>query len=115
DRHARFGRKPDSAPRRAVAELPLDDVRSGIASGARPARPARSRDRPREVGLDRRRRLVEIVAVETEPRLETQRVARTEPGGRDIRMREQRARDPLRFTRRHRDLEAVLAGVTGPA
>jgi hypothetical protein len=55
--------------------------------------------------------VVDVVAVQAQARLQAQRVARAEAGGLDLGLREQRARRALGVVGRHRDLEAVLAGV----
>ena len=74
---------------------------------------AREIDRPGEAGLERRHRLVHVLAVEVHAGFEAQRVARAEA---------RRACTPAaasalpqlrRVRRRQHDLEAVLAGVAG--
>ena len=66
--------------------------------------------------FERRHRVVDLVAVEAEPRLEPQTVARAETDGQQPAVapgREQPVPDPLGVRRRHEDLEAVLASVAG--
>src|ERR1043165_1734739 len=70
-------------------------------------------DDPAEVGLERRRGLVDVVAVEGHFRLEAQRVARAEAARLDVAGLDELAEDPLRLRRREVELEAVLAGVAG--
>ena len=55
-------------------------------------------DRPGEAGLDRDGQLVDVVAVEAEPGLEPQRVARTEAGRDHLGEGEQAIGDGLRIT-----------------
>src|SRR5207249_10068622 len=73
--------------------------------------------RPTEAGLDGVRGLVDVVAVEREARLQTQRVARPqadrlEPGVASC--GEQRVPDRARVVVRDEDLESVFARVAGP-
>ena len=69
-----------------------------------------------EAGLEHRRRLVDVVAVQPHRGFEAQRVARAEAArddvGRPARL-EQRLPHAVGHVRRHEDLEAVLAGVAG--
>ena len=78
-----------------------------------PPRAAGGLDRPFERRLDRRRRAVDVVAVEAEPGLEAQRVAGAEADGQDLRVGEQGLGDVDRVLGPERDLEAVLAGIAG--
>jgi hypothetical protein len=71
--------------------------------------------RPVEVRLDRRGQLIDIAAVEAQPGLEPQAVARAEPGRQHVGVAEQHLRQRLGLLLAHRDLETVLAGVAGPA
>ena len=66
---------------------------------------------PHEVGLDRARGLVDVVAVEAEARFQAQRVARAQPDGLDRVVTQQQLPEALGLLGCHRDLEAVLAGV----
>ena len=65
------------------------------APGKPPSRAAPLGDGEGQVGLDRRRGLVEVVAVERQPGLEAQRIARAEADRLHLRLGEQRARDRL--------------------
>src|SRR6185503_17195142 len=69
-------------------------------------------DGPAEAGLERRDRLVHVLAVEVHAGLETQRIAGAEAAGLHARLDERRPQR-LDMRRRQRDLEAVLAGVAG--
>jgi hypothetical protein len=112
-RHALEADEADPLDRRAVGELPAIALGAGIAAGALAAGPAHLLDRPGEAGLDRRGGGVDVVAVEAQARLEPQRVARAEAGGRDLGLGEQGARERLGLGGGDRDLEAVFAGVAG--
>ena len=72
---------------------------------------------PAEAGLERRGRLVELVPVERQRRLEAQRVARAEADRRDRPIGaprlEQRVPERAACRRADVELEAVLAGVAG--
>ena len=81
------------------------------APGKPPSIAAPLLDRPGEAGFDRARGLVDVVAVEAEPRLEPQRVARAEPDRLHAVLRQQQLGEIRRLVGRDRDLEAVLAGV----
>ena len=70
-------------------------------------------DRPGETRLDRRRRRVDVVAVETEPGFEPQRIPRAEADRLDFRLGEEGAGDAFRAIRADRDFKAVLAGIAG--
>ncbi len=77
--------------------------RIGAAPGKPPSCAAALADGPGEVGLDRGGQLVDVVAVEAEPGLEPEAVARAEPGGLHVRVAEQRLRPaPRRFARGRR-------------
>src|SRR5262249_47327061 len=69
-------------------------------------------DHPAETGLARRGRLVDVVAVQAQPRLQAQRVARAEATRFGAGAR-QRFEDRAGVGRLAEDLEAVLAGVAG--
>ena len=64
-------------------------------------------------GLDRIDGFVEFVAVEAEPGLEPERIARAEPDRRNVRLGQQQAREAFGLRRAERNLVAVLAGVAG--
>src|SRR6185437_109731 len=81
----------DAAPRRALRELALDDRGTGKAAFLAPP----LLDRPGEIGLDRRRAFVNIVAVKAEPGFEPQRIARAKSRRRDLGLREQALRELL--------------------
>ena len=83
------------------------------APGKPPAVAPRLGDGEGEVRLDRRGRLVEVVAVERQPGFEPQRIARAEPDRLHLRLGEQRPRDRLRVLGGDGNLESVLAGIAG--
>ena len=56
-------------------------------------------DGPDEIGFDRIDRLVDVVAVEAEPRFEPQAVARAQADGQNFRLAQQRAGDALGIAR----------------
>ena len=91
----------DAAALGAVGQLVLDALGAGEAALAAAA----LLHRPDEIGLDRARRLVDVVAIEAEARLQAQRVARAEPD-RLARLRSQQqlgaAPAPCRRRRRSR-------------
>src|SRR5712671_2117292 len=68
-------------------------------------------DAPQQPRLDRRRRGVDVMAVEAEAGFEPQRIAGTEPNRLDLRLGEQLARDRLGPVGRRRDLVAIAAGI----
>ena len=70
-------------------------------------------DRPGETRLDRRRRRVDVVAVEAEPGFEPERIARAETDRLDFRLGEQGAGDAFHAIGADRDLKAVLARIAG--
>src|SRR5690606_15966287 len=88
----------------------LHDFRTGEAA----AFPAALADRPGEPRFDRRRSLVQIVAIHAEPGLKPQRIARTDPRGLHLILVEQLPREALGLVGRDRHLEAVLSRVAGP-
>ena len=115
DRGAVAGRRlaveddADAQPRRAVGELAGDAIGAGKAALGAPA----LGDGEAEIGLDRRRGLVDVVAVEAEAGLEPQRIAGAEADRQHLRLGEERAGEGLGMVGLHRDLEAILAGVAG--
>src|SRR3546814_582217 len=70
-------------------------------------------DAPGQDRLDRRGRGVDVVAVQAETGLQPQRVAGAEADRLDVGMGQQPLGECLGLGRRDRDLEAVLAGVSG--
>ncbi len=70
------------------------------------------RHRPGQRGLERRHRIVHVLAVEVHAGLQAQRVARTQAGRLDAGF-QQRVPERHRISFRQHDLVAVLAGVTG--
>src|SRR6185503_13961175 len=102
-----FGKNTDALARRALGDLLLDDGGTGEAA----LRAALLADAPQQHRLDRRRGGVDVMAVETEARLQAQRVAGTEPDRLHFRLGEQLARDGFRGIGRRRDLVTVAAGV----
>src|SRR5204863_7927863 len=88
-----------------LGQLPQDHRGAGKAAlGAPPFA-----DCPGEPGLDRRRRLVDVVTAKTQPGFEAQRVARAEPDRHDLRLAQQPLGDSGGLLGRYRDLEPVLA------
>src|SRR4051812_1200652 len=69
---------------------------------------------PAEVRLERRRRVVDVVAVERHPHLEPQRVAGAESGWRDPSRADERLPDRRRITIVEVQLEAILPRVARP-
>ena len=84
------GRSPTRRRAAPVASCPRIVSAPGKAAGALAAGAARLRDRPFQRRLDRRRRLIEIGAVQAEARLEPQAVARAEADRRDRGIAQQR-------------------------
>jgi hypothetical protein len=82
-RRAALGQEAHAQARRALLEFHQDAVGAGEAARAGAAPAAGLLDRPAERGLGRAGRLVEVRAVEAEPGLEPQRIARAEADGRD--------------------------------
>ena len=68
---------------------------------------------PAESGLERSDRLVDVIAVERHPHLETQRVAAAERDGGDAPVVHQRLPEPRRVLDVVVELEPVLSGVAG--
>ena len=90
----------DAAARRRFGQLAQDTRGAGEAAfGSAPLA-----DRPGEPGLDRARRLVDVVAVEAQPGLEPQRIARAEPDRRDLGLGQQRLRQRRRHHRRAQEI-----------
>src|SRR5262249_60301109 len=73
-RRAAVRLEPDTAARRPVGELILDARGAGKAAFVAPP----PRDRPGKPGLDRRRGLVDVVAVEAQARFQSERIAGAE-------------------------------------
>src|SRR5262249_41628249 len=74
-------------------------------------------DDPAQIRLERRRRLVDVVAVEAHRRFEPQGVSRAEPARNDAGVAaglEDRLPDAIGRLRRNKHLETVLARVAGP-
>jgi len=106
-----FRQQADALPRHAIRDLAENDLRAGkIGLFAPPLA-----DDPAERRLDRCRRLVDVVAVEAKPGLETQRVARAEPDGLHLRFAEELLRQRDRILLRHGNLVAVLARIARAA
>ncbi len=108
-RRAPGGANADAQPLRAVRQLLQDAFRAGEVSVLAP----RLADGEGEVRLDRRGGLVEVVPVERQPGLEPERIARAEPDGLHLGLRQQRAGERLGMLGRDGNLEAVLAGIAG--
>src|SRR5262249_60943925 len=83
--------EPDAAARRPVGELILDARGAGKAAFLAPP----PRDRPGKPGLDRRRGLVDVVAVEAQARFQSQRIAGAEAGELDPPIVEQALHDGI--------------------
>ena len=88
----------DALARGPVGEFAQDALGAGEAALRAPP----LRDGEGQVGLDRRRRLVEVVAVERQPGFQPQRIARAEADRLHLRLGEQRARHALRVAWRER-------------
>ena len=101
----------DAQPGGAVPQLVADH---GLA-GEPALGPAALADGPGQVGLDRRRQLVNVRAIQAQPCLQPQAVTRAQPGGQHVRLGQQKRRQRLGLVRRHRDLEPVLPSVAGAA
>src|SRR5205085_599319 len=99
----------DAAAMRPLGEL----TQHRLGAGKTAVFAAPLADRPGDTSLDRRRRLVDVVAVEAQPGFEAQRVARAEPDRRDLGLRQQPLGDSDRIAGGERNLEAVLAGIAG--
>src|SRR5690606_22853295 len=104
-----LGPDADAAPRRAAGDLRLDAGGAGEAA----LLAATLADAPGQTRLDRRGRRVDVVAVQAEAGLQPQRIAGAEADRLDVGMRQQPFGDGPGLGRRDRDLEAVLAGVSG--
>ena len=105
------GRMPTRLRAGPSAQLALDARGAGEAALGPPP----LADRPCQPGLDRRRRLVDVVAVEAEAGLEPQRIAGAEADRLCARIAGQPLPKRRRMIGMHSDLEAVLAGVAGAA
>ena len=101
------GRETDPLARRALGDLLLDDGSAGKAA----LRAALLADAPQQARFDRRRRGVDVVAVEAEARFEAQRIARAQPDRLDLGLGQKLAGDGVGGVGRRGDLEAVAAGV----
>ena len=110
-RHPLQADQADPLGGRAGGELAVDHRGAGVAAVARAAGAPHLLDRPGEAGFDRRGGRVDVVAVQAQAGLQAQRVARAQADRADLGLREQRARQRFGLLGRHRDLEAVLAGV----
>ena len=108
-RRASVRPQSDAQPARSVRQRVPDALDAGKAALDATA----LLDRPCERRLDRVDALVEFVAVEAQPRLEPERVARAEPDRGDVGLGQQQAGQHLGARRRKRNLVAVLAGVAG--
>src|SRR5438477_205637 len=110
-RDAALGLEADPRTGGTVAQFRKD------ARGARKAAglAAALLDRPGEPRLDRRGRRVDVVAVQAQPGLEAERVARAEPDRFDVRMGQQAFHDGAQAGGFDGDFEAVLAGIAGAA
>src|ERR1043166_647375 len=110
-RHAPLGPQPDAQAARAVAQFGKHALGARKSAFLAPA----LLDRPGESGFDRRGAGVDVVAVEAEPRLEAQRVARAEADRLHLAVAEQALGDRAHAVRLDGNLIAVLAGVAGAA
>ncbi len=106
-RSAAVGADADAPARRTFGELAQDDAGAGKAAFRAPA----LADGPGELGLDRGRGLVDVVAVEAQPGFEAQRIARAEADRHHLRLGQQPLGQSRRVGRRQRNLEPVLAGI----
>ena len=109
-RRAAFGLDADALARSALRQS-RGAMRVGADEAAFAAPPLA--DRPDEVGLDRARRLVDVMAIEAEARLEPQRIAGAEPDRLDLGSASRGLHQLRRILGGDRDLEAVLAGIAG--
>ena len=94
-----------------MGQLAFDGGGAGVVAGALAAGAAHLLDGPAQAGLDRAGAGVDVVAVQAQPGLQAQRVARAQPGRLDLGQVDQRTRQRHGRFLGHRDLEAVLAGV----
>ena len=111
---SRAGARPvgaDADPPSRGALRQLARMHGGAGKAALGAPPLA--DRPGEIGLDRGRGLVDVMAVEAQPRFEPQRIARAEADRHYLGLGQQPARESLGLARRQRNLEAILAGIPG--
>ena len=112
-RRAALGPQADAAARRAFFEVRENLLRAGKTARAGAAAAAALLHRPFQRALDRRRRGVDVVAIETEPGFQPQAVARAETDRKHIRVFQQRRHQRLGLCGRNRNLKAVLAGIAG--
>src|SRR5262249_2119465 len=108
-RLAALGANADAFARRTILQLTEDARRAREIAGLAAA----LLDRPLERRFDRAGRLVNVVAVEAEARLEAQRIARTESDGKHVRILQQALGEAHARAVGARDLETVLARVAG--
>src|SRR6185312_17478457 len=99
--------------RRTIIELWQYDVRSGKSAGPRASPAANLRNCPFQRGLDRRRVLVDVRAVEAKAGLDPQAVARAQTGQRNGSIVQKNTRQHLGLRSGNTDLKTVLAGVAG--
>ncbi len=108
-RRAALDFQPDPAARRSLSQLPPDHRVAGKAALLAPS----LRNGPCQSGLDGRRALVDVVAVEAKARLQTKGIAGPEADRLDLGFGEQALGERRRLVVRQRNLEPVLAGVAG--
>src|SRR5476651_2435090 len=104
-----FGKKADPLARRTFGDLFLHNGRAREAA----LHAALLADTPQQHGLDRSRGGVDVMAVQAEACLETQRVTGAEADRFHFRLSQQLSRDGLGSICRSGDLVAVAAGVAG--
>src|SRR3546814_6362101 len=103
--------QPDTLDDRALLALDQDTRGTGE---IRFLAPPLARDREAEIGHARRRLLVEIVAVERQPLLQPQRIARAQPDRVDLGSGDQRVGEGLGVLGRKRTLEPALRSEEHP-
>src|SRR6202012_3851786 len=111
--HRRAALRPqaDTASRSAAVELRQDGIGAEETTGTGAAAATALLHRPFQRAFDRRRRGVDIVAVQTKPGLEPQAVAGAEPDRLHRAIGQQPAGKLLGLIGRYRNLETVLAGI----
>ena len=100
----------DASPRRRRATPRSRSATSGVAA---PEVALVEAHDPAQPGLQRRDARAELVAVQRQPGLEAQRVARAEAGGRDAGVDAAASHSAAACAAGHVELDAVLAGVAG--
>jgi len=106
-RRLSLDRQPDAKARRPAGDLRPDALASGKAAFGAPA----PTDRPGETRLDGIGRFVDVLAIEAQPGLQPQRVARAEADRRDILLFEKTRRKCFRRCDGRGNFEAVFARI----